>query len=124
MNLHIHWNPFKAKQITRIKQKTDEEEERERDREVKDETETIIKVEDEPMSWKDAAKVSFILMLVDLFSDFFPSHPLPEPCTLQWVWILFVFIGKKFFVTFVALTGLALISRPYIDKVKRIKKLD
>jgi len=65
----------------------------------------------ELMTWRDAAKVAFILMLADFFTDFMVAHPF-DPAVgsyLLQVWLIaaFTYMARSFLVKFIALTGLA-----------------
>lgn len=63
----------------------------------------------EPMSWKDAAKVSAILTIALLFTTFLPGRGAPANPE-EWskfMWEVLLFTGQAFFTQFIALTGLS-----------------
>jgi len=63
------------------------------------------------MTYRDAAKVAFILMLADFFTDFIIQHPFDPACGsyLLQMWLIasFTYAARSFLVKFIALTGLA-----------------
>ena len=72
-----------------------------------------MKKEDRPMSWEDAAKVSAILMLAQIFIVFLPGHDFSEVANNlnQCIFELVIFSGQTFFANFIALTGLSIVTR-------------
>ena len=89
----FHWNPFKPKFI----------------REINGDGKPIVK--EEPMTWRDAAKVSLILMIANTFTLWLPNKPIPtcEAELYEFLYTTFIFLGQSFFTAFVSLTGLALL---------------
>ena len=65
--------------------------------------------QEEEMTWEDAAKISLVLMLAQVFIGFLIlydwSRVAADP--LCFLWDLFKFAGASFFMTFLALTGLS-----------------
>ena len=64
---------------------------------------------EEEMSWEDAAKVSLLLMLAQVFIGFLTLYDWGKVAAdpMCFFWDLFKFAGASFFVTFLALTGLS-----------------
>jgi len=65
---------------------------------------------EEPMSWVDAAKVSLVIMLAQIFMVWLPRHQWPITCWEAFCFDLLCFAGQAFFATFIALTGLSRIA--------------
>ena len=66
---------------------------------------------EEPMTWKDAAKVASILMVANLFIVWLPTKQIPtcEAEAIAFIYTTLIFLGQNFFSAFISLTGLALI---------------
>jgi len=64
---------------------------------------------EESMSWRDAAKVSIVITVTQIFAVFLTVYEWDaiSNCPSAFLFNLFKFIGITFFGTFVALTGLA-----------------
>lgn len=88
----VHVNPFKKKIVMVPNEGT---------------AKTVEK--EEPMSWKDAAKVSIVITITQIFVAFLTVYEWnaisADPSAF--LFNLFKFVGITFFGTFVALTGLA-----------------
>ena len=91
----MHINPLKLKTIMVPNEGTGE-----------------MKEEEKPMSWEDAAKVSAILMLAQIFIVFLPGHNYADIMNNlhQYVFELLIFAGQTFFANFIALTGLSMVT--------------
>lgn len=63
----------------------------------------------EPMGWEDAAKVSVVLMLAQVFMAFLPLYGYQTimECLHCFCYDLLQFCGATFFASFIALTGLS-----------------
>jgi len=64
---------------------------------------------EEPMSWEDAAKISLVIMLAQIFMVFLPKYDWSKVSVefASFLFDLFTFAGGSFFAAFIALTGLA-----------------
>jgi len=73
---------------------------------------------EEPMDWKDAAKVALVLMVANLFIVWLPGKPLPtcQEEAITFIYSLIIFMGQNFFSAFISLTGLTLL---YADKKEK-----
>lgn len=62
-----------------------------------------------PMSWEDAAKVSLILMIANVFIVFLPRYGWKVISTdpAAFLFELLTFAGQSFIASFIALTGLS-----------------
>jgi len=73
---------------------------------------TDVEIE-ESMSWEDAAKVSAVLMVAQIFIVFLPGRIYSDLMNnlTQHIFELFVFAGQTFFSNFIVLTGLSIVTK-------------
>lgn len=92
IGLTLHWNPLEVNFV-----------------EAYDPMKQATVKKKRKMGWADAAKVSAVITVALLFVDFLMGYKtIPASNEVpQFLWSLFVFLGKTFFATFLALTGLA-----------------